>query len=105
RRTWPPPAQVPSEGGLGVENHDLPRSGLPDGHGFAICIHRLERRGAPLGFVNPAIRFVTQAIIECESGRDLPRILEEKVVSLAADRDRIKIISLPSKRRGRHRVV
>src|SRR6266403_5510540 len=51
--------------------------------------------------MNAAVHFITEAIVDAQSGRGFPRVLKIKVVSLATDGGGVKFISLWRKIRGR----
>src|SRR6266852_1821000 len=56
-------------------------------------------------FMNAAVHFITEAIVDAHSGRGFPRVLKIKVVSLAADGGCVKFISLWREIRGRRHGV
>src|SRR6266850_3045793 len=51
--------------------------------------------------MNAAVHFITEAIVDDQSGRRFPRVLKIKVVSLAADGGGVKSISFWRQIRGR----
>ena len=55
--------------------------------------------------MNPAVHFVTQAISERESRRELPGVLKVKVISLAPDIGLVKVLAGRREGRRHHRVV
>src|SRR6516162_2667217 len=47
-----------------------------------------------LGFLDAAVYFVTQAVIQCPSWRNLPGILKIEVVGFAADGSLVELVTL-----------
>src|SRR5882672_341294 len=58
-----------------------------------------------LRLMDAAVHFITEAIIDAQSGGGFPRVLKIKVVSLATDGGGIKFISFGRKIRGRRHGV
>src|ERR1700675_2745194 len=54
-----------------------------------------------LRFMNAAIHFIAETVVEAQSGRGFPRVLKIKIVSLAADSGRVKFISFGRQVGGR----
>src|SRR6266446_2778561 len=58
-----------------------------------------------LRFMNAAVHFITETIVDAQSGGGFPGVLKIKVVSLATDGGGVKFISLWRKIRGRRHGV
>src|SRR6266850_6222124 len=55
--------------------------------------------------MNAAVHFITEAIVDAQSGRRFPRVLKIKIVSLATDGGGVKFISFWRQIRGRRHGV
>ena len=60
---------------------------------FARRVDRIQNRRAMPCFLDAAIQFVAQPIVQCKFRRHLPRILKIKVVRFAAHRSDIKFVA------------
>ena len=80
-------------GWLRVEVEGLLRIVVPVGNVLAAGVDESGQRGTILGFVDAAVHFVAQSVVDGQIRPRLPGVLEVEVVGLAADRSFIETIA------------
>ena len=85
RQARSPAAPVHVVRGLRVEEEPLAHAGFPVGRALSIRPENVDIRGAVLGFTDAGVHLVAEAVVQGQVRRDLPGILNIKIVGLAAD--------------------
>ena len=100
RRARSPAAPIHVIRRLRIVEERLLRIVVPVGNVFSTCVDKSWNRRAMLGFVNAAVHFVAQPVVQSEARRGFPRVLEVEVISLAPDGGFIELVALGCDVRG-----